>query len=354
MYIYLLLLVLILLIFFFNKNKKKALIYSFILISLVAILRKYTVGVDTPQFSDAFSRIASDSTWNYLNFRYELGFYYLCKIISIFSKEPQWLIVVSSAFINYSVYRFINKNSSNYLLSTLLYILMNCFFSNMNLMRQAISLEILLFGFEQLKEKKYIKYIIFVLISSLFHTVSFASILLLAFSILPNRKMTYYFEILLAIVTFLFYKQFFNILSLGFGYSEYAQSIFGTSNYFGSLICALEIFLIIVFLNVLTKSNRIKKENNNTIKCLNIAVILFIWFSFLTIRMTIFNRISGLFMVYSIVLIPSMLDNIKSINNNNYKIAKGVVLTMYLLSFMIISIYRPEWYGVIPYSFFWN
>ena len=349
MLVYLILIFAILLVFSLSKNKNKALAISFVLITLVAAIRKYTVGADTIQFYRAYTLILRDSSWDYTNFRYEPGFYYLCKILGYINKDAQILIIVTSIFINFSVYRFIEKNSPGYLLSTILYIIMNCFFSNMNIMRQAVALAILLFGFEFLKEKKYIKYILVICIAILFHNVSFAALLLLIFSILPNKKSIYFIEIILALITFLLYKQFFNILTLGFGYSGYATSEYGVSNYFGAVLSALEILLIMLFLFFSSYKKNIKFDNKN-IRLFSIAEILYIWFDLLVIRMNIFNRISGLFSIYNIILIPIIFEHMKKYNKDNYKIATTIFFTIYIASFIIISLYRPEWYGVIPYE----
>ena len=354
MVIYLCLLILIMFVFMIFKNKNKALLLSFILIAIVACLRKYTVGVDTLQFYRAFSKIVSDSSWNYNNFRYEPGFYYLCKLLGKINSEPQILIMFTSIFINMSVYKFIKKNSTDYCLSTILYIIMNNFFSNKKIMRQAIALAILLYGFEFLKDKKYIKYIFAVCIASLFHTVAFSALLLLIFSILPKKRWVYLLEIVLAIVTFVFYSKFFNILTLGFGYSGYMDTEFGLSNYFGSLLSALESLFVMIFLFVVSYNKKKFVKNNYIFRLLSIAIILYIWFSFLVMRMNIFNRISGIYSIYSIVFISYLLDEMKNNNIENYKISRGIILLIYFASFIIISIFRPEWYGVIPYNFFWQ
>lgn len=353
MIIYVFLLLACFLLFRISKDKTKSLIISFILITLVAALRKYTVGADTVQFYSDFSNIITDSSWNYNNFRYEPGFYYLCKLLGLITSDPQILLIITSIIINFSVYKFIKNNSNDYCLSAILYILMLYFFSNMNIMRQALALSILLFGFNYLKEKKYLKYIIVVAIASLFHTVAFASLLLLVFLILPNKKMVYFIQCILACISFVFYKQLFKILSLGFGYESYATSEFGVSNYFGSVLSALEIFAIGLLLIVF--SERKKEDSKNDVeKILTIAYILYIWFSFLTIRMNIFNRISGLFGIYNIVFIPYLLKKILEKNETTYFMLKFVCLCVYMMSFFIISIYRPEWYGAIPYYFFWQ
>lgn len=353
MFIYLALLIIILAIFKIEKNKNKALMFSFVLITLIAAFRRCDIGADTLQFYRDFSNIIADASWKYSNFRYEPGFYYLCKVLGLVTNNAQILIITTSIFINFSICKFIKKNSPDLCLSTILYIITLSFFSNMNIMRQALALAILLFGFEYLKEKKYVKYILIVLVASQFHTVAYASLLLLLFTILPNKRKVYFIEVIAAIVSFIFYKQLFNILTLGFGYSGYATSEFGVSNYFGAVLSALETFIIIGFL-ILFSYNKTDKDMSNKMKLCTIASILYMWFSFLVIRMNIFNRISELFSIYNIIFIPCLLEKMNKNNLYNYKIMKFFSISIYLASFLIISILRPEWHGVIPYYFFWQ
>ena len=354
MHVYIILLIFTILLFVVCKNKKTALCLSFILITLIAALRKYSVGIDTASFYNAFERIANSKSWNYLDFRFEPGFYYLCKILSLISKNPQILIVFTSIFINVSVYHFIRKYSSNTFMSTILYILMNVFFSYMNVMREALAITILLYGFEFLLDKKYIKYIFFVIIASFFHTAAFASIIALIYFVLPPKRISYFVEILIAIITYIFYASFFNILSSTFGYSNYANGVFGMSNYFGALIVFLENIIIFSILFLFASGKEKVDFNKRKMEVLTVITIVYLWFEFLTLRMVIFNRIYGLFIIYSIITIPELLNIIKKKNIFNYKVLLFVVFGVFFSSFIVIGALRPEWYGAIPYYFYWD
>ena len=335
-------------------NHEKALKISFVILAVVASLRKYTVGVDTSQFYHMFTNIGSNPSWDYTVTRYEPGFFYLCKLLFLMCKDGQILIVVTSIFITYSAYKFIKENSPKYYYSTILYICMNIYFSNMNVMRQALASAILLFGYKCLKEKKYLKYLIYIVVAMSFHAVSVAAVLIVIFMLLPNRKLSYCIEILLAVVTFVFGNRFFSMLSSIFGYSGYAESEFGASNYFGSLIAACEVLVVagtLLFLAFYKKKSAEKLLEN---KLLVVICLLYIWFSFLVVKMNIFNRISGLFAVYSVVLFPKLLEYVDARNHRSYKIMCVFVPMVYFSSFIVINLLRPEWYGVIPYAFFWD
>lgn len=336
-------------------NSQKALKISFLMLAVIAALRKYTVGVDTYQFYRMFTYIGAVPSWDYQVTRYEPGFFYLCKLLYMVCKDGQILIIVSSIFINYAAYRFIKENSNGCCYSTILYVCMNIFFSNMNVMRQAIASSILILGFNLLKEKKYFRYIIVVLIATAFHKVAIAALLIVIFMVLPDKKFTYCLEVVLAVVTFIFGRKFFFLLSRFFGHTGYADSEFGVSNYFGSLIAACEVLVVAGVLMALAFNGSGKyAEKFIENKLLIVICVLYIWFSFLVVRMNIFNRIAGLFSIYSVVLFPKLLGYLKERNSNNYKVMSLAVPGIYFASFIVINIMRPEWYGVIPYTFFWN
>ena len=354
MFIYLFALLLIIILFTFSKNKKNALFISIVFLTLISALRCYTVGVDTKTYISAYKLIGLSPKWYYLDFRYEPGFYYLCKILNVFNSNPQTLIIISSIFINFSVYTFIKKHSKNYMLSVLLYVIMNIFFSYMNVMREGLAISILLFGYEYLLEKKYVRYFLIILLASLFHTSAFAALILLLYSMLPKRRFFYFLEILIAIITFVFYTHFFSFITSIFGYSNYANGVFGLSNYFGSLLVFLESSIIFLMLYFITFSGNKVEYNRSKLQILTIINIIYLWFEFLTLRMVIFNRLYGIYAIYSIITIPELLSIIKIKNKTNYYICLFIVVSIFLSSFIIIGFYRPEWYETIPYSFYWQ
>ena len=155
-YILLLLYLLFLSLIFLNKkfNKLVFIILAFTPFVAISGFRSFSVGVDTQQFVNAYSRIINMSPNSFDLLRYEYGFSYFCWLLGKISTNPQILIFITSLFINISVGRFIYKNSDNVYLSVILYLLCNFFFSYMNIMRQAMAIAILLWGYEFIKDKQ--------------------------------------------------------------------------------------------------------------------------------------------------------------------------------------------------------
>ncbi len=330
-----------------TKYKNVFLIVSYILLSVVAALRTKEVGVDTLQYYRAYLRIGDLTWYNVLNERYEIGFLILCKILNRITENPQSLIILTSMFINFSVIRFINKNSNNVVYSVLCYMLLNFYFSYMNIMRQAIAIAILLFAFECLKNDKKIRYFILVGLATTFHGSAILGILYFVLYKYEYKMKYNKIVIPLLIITFIFGRQILMFLgSLSERLYGYIGSEFDKANYFGALINFILSFIIWWFGNNIIKNKKDLNELPKNIMLYNKLIIVNLVFTLLTVRVSIFNRFTPYFSIFQIIWLSNILETMKK-NKQFFKILIIVVLIFYWL---IIMIYRPEWYGVVPYK----
>lgn len=338
-----------------NKNKKIFLILSFFILTFIAAFRSYNVGVDTKQYYHAFIKTIYLDFSNLNLLRYEFGFSLLCKILSNINNNPQILIIVSSIFINFAVAKFIYKNSTNVYISTIMYIVFNFFFAYMNIMRQAIAIAILLIGYEKLKEKKYIKYSLYIFIATLFHGSSVLALLLIPISKMKYNKRNLLIVFISVFLCFIFGKNIFLLIArLSPRLFEYVGGSFDAENYFGALIESSIYFVTFIFGLYCLSANKLKNEylkfkDNINLNTKIVAMALII--SVMVMRVSIFNRFLPLFSIYLIIWIPDFLS---CVSNKNRTFYTTLLLIFYIAYFCIVMIYRPEWYGVLPYSFFWE
>lgn len=335
-----------------DTNKKIFLIISFVLIILIAGLRKYTVGTDTHQFIEAFIRISKLSITEFSSERYEYGFTFLCWVLSKITSNPQILIFVSSIIINIAVAKFIYNNSNNIYLSTILYIITTFFFSYMNIMRAALAIAFILFGYEYLKKDNLKMFIIFVLISISFH---FSAILSLLFVFLRKRKINkniICMSIIFMIIGLLFGKQIFLILSqFSPRLNNYIGGEYDVENYAGALIKFFVYFLSYLFgLYIIFKKQKFNsndKKTNFEILAVGVANI----FAIMTMRVSIFNRFSPYFTIFLITWLPNTITMLRGKDRIFFNVLITVLFCLY--SFVILY-YRPEWYCVSNYMFYWQ
>lgn len=363
---------------FFKVNSTKTkqlvfLIFVFTILAITASLRSYNVGIDTEQFCRNYMIINAVGWENSSALRYEFGFFALCKILNYISTNPQLLITVSSCFICFSVGRFIYKNSNDVIFSSFLFISLNIFSMYLNVMRQAIAIAIILFAIEFLKKpniKNIIIYILIVILAMQFHNSAIVMIIPLFFTRLKYTNISFIATIIASAASFVLSSFLWNIMIKLFpSYSEYSNSVFTESNYFAAAINALIcIFILISGLAFAGKNIRSQKEtkallinfetpgnNGKLILSYDINAYLLSFaliFLVLAMRMTLFNRFSIYFTIFYITWIPNIAQ---SMTIKKDKAFLTFILTVFTLAyFLVVAIFRPEWYGVIPYQFFWE
>lgn len=333
-----------------EKGRRTFVVIIFGLLTLLACLRAYTVGVDTLQYYRNYTNIGQNIFLNYTS-RYERGFYTLCKLLYYLNSNPQTLIFVTSIIIIPIVGIFIYKNSDDTFLSTFLYITLGLFFFNMTGMRQSLALAFCLIAYEFFKNRKIKIYILLILFASLFHTSALVFLAFPFFDKIKYRKTSYIMTIIISVFSFVFGKSIiFFIMSKIRRYAGYSGSEFGVSNYFGALFqFSLYLFIYTICHYVFTRTER-KDNDRNTfyLKCLSLCVIC----NALTMQINIVGRFIPYLSIFTVVLVTNLKNRI-------YKSKPRLLYTLLFIFvslsyFFIIEIFRPEWNGVEPFRFFWE
>lgn len=336
-----------------KKRKKLFLITSFFILTVIAMLRSWEVGVDTEQYYRNFGYITY-LDWSQSDvLRYEIGFFALCKVLSYFSNDPYILIMVSSLIIIPSIGRFIYKYSENVALSTFLYITLNAYFFNMTGMRQSLAIVFIVYGFDYLVEEKYIRYFIFIVIASLFHSSALFLISLIFIRKMAYTRNSYIKTIFIIGICFVFYKYLFRIAVLILGkYAGYEESVFGGSNYLGSLF---QFLIGMIFYSVCHYLYFIRTQNKSVNSKINMMALrlfsLAICFQALAMKMNILGRMVPYFWIFGILAIPNTIFNCKIKRRKEWILC---IITLSFVYWFIIAKFRPEWHGVIPYAPFFN
>lgn len=345
-------------------NQKNALFLSFLLLTIVASLRSYTVGIDTQQYYDSYKYIG-ESNWDFKNVRYEFLFCCFVKILYQISHNPQLLIITSSIIINLAFYIFAKKNANNYFIYTILYIFMNIYFSNMNIMREALAISFTLLGFEFIKKKKYFMYIFFSFASVGFHNTGIISFLILFIYLISNLKYTKICILIGGIVLFfgLNYVVIFLSKILNLTYDEYLSTKFGNGFNTGAILDLL-FYLLLVFLIYFVIYNgipsNIKISNETQINSFFTAILLFFILTLsYTLKINVFNRITIYFESFALISLTNLMSKIQYRKILSSRISlkiflSRVILIAFFSYWLIINYLRPEWAGCSFYSFFWN
>ena len=334
-----------------EKKREKISIAIFLILTFLACFRKYTVGADTPQFWNNFLKMMDPEKLQ--NMRYEMGFMWLCQLIQLFTKNPQFLLIITSIFINASVFLFIKKHSKNYLFSTLLYITLNFYFSFICLMRQGIAIAILLYAMDFLFVKKYIKFIVTVLIASLFHS---SCVFCLGFLVLPfirSNKRIILLTIVASIICFALSRPLFLFVASTFAdYSKYINSQYAQPSYISAGLYTLTNFLFLLCGFVIPSkknvSNIVQKDKKYIILSYILAIGTII--SAISMGVSIFNRFFIYFNFFNVIWVANCLELIE--DEKQKKIWMIILITCTVAYVCVIT--AMGWYGVLPYQFCWE
>ena len=163
-------------------RKNKRLMYSVIFIWLFTLgaLRGEGVGADYYGYKSYFE-IFSKLKWFSSYASIERGYILLNKIISIFTDNYQWLLVVCSFLSLIGVIYFVKKQAFFPIVSIWLYISMGYYQATFTRLRQAIAISVVLIAYKYAQEKKFWKFILLIILASLFHRTALIAVLIYPF-----------------------------------------------------------------------------------------------------------------------------------------------------------------------------
>ncbi|XTR37216.1 EpsG family protein [Paraclostridium tenue] len=307
---------------------------------IILALRSESVGADISRYIKNFNFISTNN-WDIISgLRYEVGYKLLVKIISLITNDSQIFISIIAAISLIGVTKLIYKYSSMPVLSYWLYITFGFYTFIFSGLRQAIAISLVLISFDYLMENKIIKFILMVILASLFHKTAMAFIVCYPFKNINITKK----NILSMFVSFLFIFIFrFKIMSIlkTMLYDEYEIV---ASNSYTLLIVAL----IILMASLYFYKSVINKNSKNSIyyqmMYLSVCCLL------LASTTTNMTRIADYFYIYLIILIPEVLTSIK-----DKKLAYIGITLVLCISFLQYMWLTPKsQIAIVPYKLFIN
>ncbi|QBN19800.1 EpsG family protein [Flavobacterium nackdongense] len=321
-----------------------------------------------------FSALRYDIGWDYMSYLEEIQgginelklsrFEPLSKAILIFSAitnfYPFTFIVFSFVILIFVKYA-IDKYSYNSTISWLVfYSLPLFFFASLSTLRQSAATALILYSFTFAKEKKFIYFIICIILASSFHSSGIIGLFILPLVILKIDKKI---NILLLISSFLFAsitKEFLEDYFYGFSIFERFTEVYvgsEASQTSGSSSLQYLYYLIAVF-NLLfyNKLVSFNEMNKLFISISNFGVVVFNLLIFEPISAL---RISAFFLIFWIFLFP-YYGRIFS-KKISIVVSSSLVFVLIALSFFYVNMYInsyenriQEKVSFLPYKFWWD
>lgn len=365
-----------------NKFVKGFILFLIIFFpSLIAAFRGLTVGTDILTYVKPIQDIANNSNdyWDFINYngflengdafsRFEKGYVSLAYFCSRFNNSLSLNFFLSELIIMFCLVfglirlkRIRNTNIPLWLGLAVFY----SFFYNLsfNMVRQSMAMFILFYAFTYLIDKKWIEYVIFVFIATLFHNTAIIGFLFLIiywfiiekhsnmhFSIgknkIKNEGIRTLFIMILILIIFLFLPLLKDIVNV-IGLTKYSGYIPNQIHFSRSQFLIKLPFLLILLVNWRSIEN-----SNNRLRYFYLAIIIIdILLSQLsgigTTSSEYGSRISWYTSVFYIYMVPDII-----ISDNKYKnIILVSLLILFLIIYWYIYIVILNYNATIPYIF---
>lgn len=372
-----------------RKGKKYYVVFMFGVIYLINALRSPEIGIDlnnyyAPHYAQ-FARIPWDNLQSVtISGDWELGFCAFCKLLTYISTDVQFFIAVSSAVIVLPYGYFIYKNSDDVVFGTCFYILYNLMFSNMNTIRQAMAVSIVVMGLGFLRDKKYVKYSAFVVLAVLFHKSALIAFLLLVVDVIKlTKKKLIVLLVALAVIpatyTVLFnYLMHIPFLSESYNIYESGMHSIGYFNWNSLIQFAVPFIVFLIFTLYVrpwksVEDNSIEKKVKRLVirkdvfrihkvkygdlrwsdSTIGYAVYIAAICRFFVFFVFVVGRLSQYFIPFVVLAFPDALKQIEDIGTR--RIVRLGMYLMLIAYFLYIGFGSGDvLYGTVPYKFYWN
>lgn len=364
------------------KGRKYYVVCSFFLIFLLNALRAPEIGIDLGKYYARHYADFAHLPWDNLQSvtisgDWEIGFCVFCKLLTYISENTQLFIVVTSAIIVIPYGVFIYENCEDVVFGTTAYVLYNLLFANMNTVRQALAVSIVIWGYKYLRNKQYIKYLLAVLLAASFHKSAIVALVMVVVDLvkLTKPRLILLFA-LLGLIPAIYSSIFTKLLGLSFlseSYDIYSSGRHAVGyvnwNSMGQFFFPMFIFALLIMYakpwKELSKNKREGKkwrigiidreklnEKNWSLSTVALGVYLVAVSRFFVFFVFVVGRLSQYFVPFMFI---GFADAKKYIPDRNTRIfVKYGTYILMLLYFLYIG-YRSgnANYGTVPYKFFW-
>lgn len=335
-------------------NNKKCVWVIVTALTLVAGLRAYSVGLDTDNYIEKFTYI-QNGTFQYA-YGLEESFKYFCyAILRIFPHYSALLTVlalISNALIIWRLWDF-RKVASFGTMVACYY--MGFYFMSLNTMRQFCAIAIILYASKYLMKHQILRYIVGVLVASLFHQSALLGMSLLAFELLRwkqlSKKQKWFFAGIGVLSPVLIYYVLQRV--------QRYESYFSTSSADVGIMVPVKILFFLVsalFVFIIYKKERhfenwqeMTPMDKNHILLGSIGYAIGLFLIFASYFLPVLNRVGWYFTMYESVYLAMMVKTKHPIHKYVFGLCAVVIV-----GYGFINAMTDNAQGMMPYLFVWQ
>ena len=324
------------------KHEKEGIRY-WLLVTFVAALPliyisaiRYNVGADYIPYYRYYLGVLNGAGQG----RYEILYFLANKLVASLHLSAPWFFGFTAVLFLMPVYKRIISDSPYPYMSIFLLLGMTYFFFFLNGTRQMIGAAFLLLSIPFIENRKFIPFLVLVLIATGFHTtcIVFLAVYFLVHMDLKPKALT---AITLAVFAFgQFLANFVNgfLRNMDY-YSSYLESTFAQRGQ-GYVVLAMNI-LLVAFTTVFYQ------QDNPRFKIYYNLQVVALWASALTGKIVLIDRYRMVFGLASVILIPMTLNGIE--NKNTRGICSAAVVVLYFI-YAMYTVGMQNSNMVMPYQ----
>ena len=343
--------------FISTPNRTRFIRLVMFLLILIATIRAPYIGADTANYVSALDAYKNYS-WGYLLTHnvyphdYEFGYRMFTKLCSVLGMSYSVFFFILALVLYIPLLKFIEKKSSNALVSVALYIGVFNYLYSLGINRQAIAVVLCILSTHFIETKKTIAFVIMVVATAfLFHSsaIMFLVVYPVSWFIYNHKdKMTMiYIAIIVLEVVFIIGGRYVASIVLRIlpTYIGYIGSMYATTSNSYLMIAFFDIILIGCML--LTRN---KVDTNISINIYISCLLICCLAQASSYSFSIMGRAVWYFSTFMIILIPFIVENI--FEENSKRIVYGVFVAFSIGYF--VQTLMGAGVNLVPFTFFWN
>lgn len=330
----------------YEKKNKNALTFFFVALTVLVALRHKMIGNDTVNYIYYFKKIGSLNWDAVRDIELEIGFSYFNKIVSVFTKEPQFFLIITALITAVMIYPTYKRLCVDASLTIVLFCTMSTFVMMFSGIRQMISIGLGFIAYEFMRNKKRIPYVIAVVLAMLFHSSAFMLFFLYPVYYLKITKKHMYWMIPALVTVFIFNRQiFFVMISVLSRFTRFEGKIIST----GAFTMLLLFLIFVLFAFLVPDESALDEE---TIGLRN--------FLLLSLLLQMFAPLHALAMrmnYYYIIFIPLLIPKIIACHNERWgqiAIVGRHIMVVFFAVYFFVNAGIDQNLNVFPYHFFWE
>lgn len=328
------------------STKRLSMKLFWLLLFLLLVLRHDSVGRDLSTYRIIFQYIVQ-SNWNMAVWRSsEIGFNLLNKLVSIFTNDFRWIIVISALLECFFISKAYVRYSDDTALTISLYIIMSNFILLFSGLRQAIAISLGFWAFEQVRKKRVIRFLAIVIVAMLFHTSAFMLLFMYPLYHVRFRRKSLLWVVPSLMMVFAFNEQIFEFLTR---ILELFTKYDGTIEYTGSYTVLVLFILFAIFSYVIPDESLMDIDTVGMRNFLLFSVGLQMFAPLHTIAM----RMNYYYIAFIPLLIPRVIQY-SSLRWKQLASAARYIMIAFFAVYFFVVVANANVLDTFPYHFLWE